>query len=218
MKKIILLAFAIFGMSSAFAQTATLTINDSKLAGGKEYEESLFVNITSDITDGRDLQFDVYVPTNLILDGDYYTDPDISAYKSGRSVVYDGKSFKELTDTSIKGYHAYRVLIYGSKAVPTQPMLQSGSIFALWFDTTNMTSGEEFPIYIKNGKMSEHGSETASYKLTDSAANIGIDIEPTGINDIKGTSVKSNVYGIDGTKKAEITKGVNIVNGQKVVK
>lgn len=219
MKKILLFAIAMLCFGTAFAQTGKLSIEKKELQSGKEYEENAFVSIESNITDGRDIQFDLYVPNGMEIDMDY-TDTDLANYKSGRTVVYEGKSCAVVTDKTMEGYTTYRILVFGMKAIPEKPMIQNGTIANIWFDTSKMTSGDVYPIYIKNIKMSKHGSSTEGYEFDDSQSAIGIDVDPTGIKDLNGDNANGNVvaYDLTGRKTTANAKGVKVINGKKVIK
>ena len=219
MKKIFLFAIAMLSFGTAFAQTGKLSMAMTELASGKEYEENALISIESDITDGRDIQFDIYVPKGMEIDMDY-TDTDLANYKSGRTTVYEGKSCAVVTDKTMEGYTTYRILVFGMKAIPEKPMIQSGTIANIWFDTTKMPSGKVYPIYIKNILMSKHGSATEGYEFADVQSAIGIDVIPTGIKDLNGDAANGNVvaYDLTGRKTTANAKGVKVVNGKKVIK
>ena len=220
MKKIFLFAIAMLSFGTAFAQTGKLSMAMTELASGKEFEENAFISIESDITDGRSLQFDIYVPEGMVIDMDY-TDTDLANYKSGRTAVYDFKRCSSVTDRTMEGYTTYRIVI--SSTSPTaaeKPMIQSGTIANIWFDTTKMPSGDVYPIYIKNILLSKHGSSTEDYRFDDVQTAIGIDVVPTGIKDLNGDAANGNVvaYDLTGRKTTANAKGVKVVNGKKVIK
>jgi len=177
--------------------------------GTTEYDLSVCMKNTAAI---RGFQFDLVLPegvTPLVEDEviSCWFEDRAPTYKKGKNLLnYHSLDAKEQEDGS------YRFLSGATEDKTFDD--NDGVLFTLQLVIDENLAEGDYPIIMKNVKLSE--SDISKYYLTEEVVSTMTYGTSTGINGISAKKAVNGVYNVAG-QKGELQKGINIVDGKKVM-
>ena len=184
------------------ANKTSLYIDDIDLVPGETKEVKVNLNNPGDAFTG--CQFDLYLPKGIsIVEEDGYALVDIGSRSNSR---------KHTVSTSVQPDGAVRVVCYSNNNNTFSG--EQGDILTVTLHVANDTAAGNYNLRLGNITLSR--TDVTGLSLDDYSARLSI--IPTGINNAWAESISdSSVYSLSGQKLEKARKGINIIDGRKVV-
>ena len=184
------------------ANKTSLYIDDIDLVPGETKEVKVNLNNPGDAFTG--CQFDLYLPKGIsIVEEDGYALVDIGSRSNSR---------KHTVSTSVQPDGAVRVVCYSNNNNTFSG--EQGDILTVTLHVANNAVAGNYNLRIGNITLSR--TDVTGLTLDDYSARVSI--IPTGINNAWAESISNSpVYTVSGQRLKKPRKGINIIDGRKVI-
>lgn len=204
MKKLMFMTGLLMAIGINMTKADNLKINNFNIEAGKE--ATVNVELDNPTAQYTAIQFELVVPVGISLK--YIEDDEDYAYELN-SERMSGKNWS-VTITKTKD-DTYQFIIYNSKNTAVKG--SSGSLFSLVFVAAGTLADGKLEGHLKNQMLAIDKDKSTDVE----DIPFFINGNNTSISSILSDSNESSVYSLLGQKKTKPQKGVNIINGKKVV-
>lgn len=224
MKKLMITATMVLLSAMNMMAQDNLTVSDFSIKAGETATVDIILNNSVAYTA---CQFDLILPTGVSIDKKYDEDEEDYVWNIGTPRFKTGHGLKVEKVVTNDETNRYRFIAYDTSLNNKTFKGESGTaIFTVTLKAeTDMTEGnyegkiagdedDTFPVFTEPNS-TQHQFANVSFKITATSASgineITID-NPADVYDLQGNKVRSNATSTDG-----LSKGVYIINGQKVI-
>ena len=204
MKNILFMISLLMVQAANVAKADNLKINSFTIEAGKEATAS--VELDNPTTQYTAFQFELIVPEGIKLK--YIENDEDYAYEMNPERM-SGKNWS-VTITQTKD-DTYQFIIYNTKNATVKET--SGALFTLTFVASGTLTDGMLTGHLKNQMLAIDKDNSTDVEDTP----FYINGDDTGVASIHSDSKESTFYNLSGQKKSKSQKGINIINGKKVI-